>query len=172
MLFTTAQSASCRISFSFNRLQKSCSDRRRRVFTASWIRSDGAGKRLSALKPVDSGDSWLSQTSRRRRCRRGVSRDLEDVSAQPHCRLWGICWSDPYRPDGLKLKMLGLPLPAALGLFSTTGDFSVGGDTQAIYTVTGVAGRLNPPRRDRQFLADMSDRQIQEIPSFLHSVPT
>ena len=54
----------------------------------------------------------------------------------------------------VKLNMLGLPLPAALGLFSTTGDFSVGGDTQAIYTVTGVAGRLNPPRRDRHFLAE------------------
>ena len=54
----------------------------------------------------------------------------------------------------VKLKLLGLPLPAALGLFSTTGDFSVFGDTQAIYTVTGVAGSLKPPRRDRQFLSE------------------
>lgn len=54
----------------------------------------------------------------------------------------------------VKLKMLGLPLPAALGIFSTTGDFSIAGDSQAIYTVTGVAGRLSPPRRDRPFISD------------------
>ncbi|HMG01714.1 MAG TPA: alpha/beta hydrolase fold domain-containing protein [Edaphobacter sp.] len=54
----------------------------------------------------------------------------------------------------VKLKMLGLPMPAALGIFSTTGDFSASGDTQSIYTVTGVAGRLSPPRRDRPFIAD------------------
>lgn len=54
----------------------------------------------------------------------------------------------------IKLKMLGLPLPAALGIFSTTGDLSRVGDTQAIYSVTGVAGRLSPPRQDKQFLAE------------------
>jgi acetyl esterase/lipase len=54
----------------------------------------------------------------------------------------------------VRLKLLGLPMPAALGIFSTTGDFSVTGDTQAIYTVTGVAGRLSPPNPSRQFLAD------------------
>jgi epsilon-lactone hydrolase len=59
----------------------------------------------------------------------------------------------PGRPP-FKLKMLGLPLPAALGIFSTTGDFSTMGDSQAIYTVTGVAGRLSPPRRDRPFILD------------------
>jgi monoterpene epsilon-lactone hydrolase len=54
----------------------------------------------------------------------------------------------------VKLKMLKLPMPAALGIFSTTGDFTATGDTQAIYTVTGVAGRLAPPDPSRQFLAD------------------
>ena len=53
-----------------------------------------------------------------------------------------------------KLKALGQPLPAALGIFSTTGDFTTVGDTQAVYSVTGVSGRLSAPRRDRQFLAD------------------
>jgi acetyl esterase/lipase len=77
----------------------------------------------------------------------------------------------------LKLKMLGLPLPAALGLFSTTGDFSVGGDTQAMYTVTGVAGRLNPPRRDRQFLteyvgsADPRDPILSPLRADLRGMP-
>jgi acetyl esterase/lipase len=54
----------------------------------------------------------------------------------------------------VKLKLLGLPMPAALGIFSTAGDFSTTGDTQAIYTVTGVAGRLGVPDPSRQFLAD------------------
>ncbi len=54
----------------------------------------------------------------------------------------------------VKLKAVGLPLPAGLGLFSTTGDFSSYGDTQAVYTVTGVAGRLAPPSPQRQFLAE------------------
>jgi acetyl esterase/lipase len=54
----------------------------------------------------------------------------------------------------VKLKLLGLPMPAALGIFSTAGDFSTTGDTQAIYTVTGVAGRLSVPDPSRQFLAD------------------
>ncbi|RZU42398.1 alpha/beta hydrolase fold domain-containing protein [Edaphobacter modestus] len=54
----------------------------------------------------------------------------------------------------IKLKTLGLPLPAGLGLFSTTGDLSSYGDTQAVYTVTGVAGRLTVPDRQRQFLSE------------------
>jgi acetyl esterase/lipase len=54
----------------------------------------------------------------------------------------------------VKLKTLRLPMPAALGIFSATGDLSAAGDTQAIYTVTGVAGRLTPPNPSRQFLAE------------------
>jgi len=54
----------------------------------------------------------------------------------------------------VKLKILGIPMPAALGILSTTGDFSTVGDTQAVYTVTGVAGRLSPPNPSQQFLAD------------------
>jgi len=53
-----------------------------------------------------------------------------------------------------KLKVLGLPEPAALGIFSTTGDFSTLGDTQAVYTVTGVAGALSPPQFGRKFIGD------------------
>jgi acetyl esterase/lipase len=57
----------------------------------------------------------------------------------------------------VKLKMLKLPMPAALGIFSTSGDFSTVGDTQAIYTVTGVAGKLVPPNPSRQFESDYVD---------------
>ncbi len=44
-----------------------------------------------------------------------------------------------------KLKQLGLPLPAALGIFSGMGDFSRVGDSSALFSVTGLAGHLDPP---------------------------
>jgi epsilon-lactone hydrolase len=44
-----------------------------------------------------------------------------------------------------KLRQLGLPLPAALGIFSGLGDFSQIGDSQAIYSLNGFSGPLTPP---------------------------
>lgn len=45
----------------------------------------------------------------------------------------------------VKLKQLGLPLPRALGIFSGLGDFSLAGDSQAIYSLRGLSGYLSPP---------------------------
>ncbi|MFP5250184.1 MAG: alpha/beta hydrolase fold domain-containing protein [Acidobacteriota bacterium] len=45
----------------------------------------------------------------------------------------------------VRLKQLGLPLPAALGIFSATGDFARAGDTEALFSVRGLAGPLDPP---------------------------
>ncbi len=45
-----------------------------------------------------------------------------------------------------KLKQLGLPLPAATGIFSGMGDFSQGGDSMAIYALNGFSGQLDPPK--------------------------
>lgn len=42
------------------------------------------------------------------------------------------------------LHHLGLPLPGALGIFSGTGDLSRRGDTYSIFSVTGLAGALEP----------------------------
>ncbi len=44
-----------------------------------------------------------------------------------------------------KLRQSGLPLPAALGIFSGLGDFSRVGDSQAIYALDGFSGPLKPP---------------------------
>jgi len=41
----------------------------------------------------------------------------------------------------------GLPLPAALGIFSGTGDMSQAGDSQALYTLWGFSGYLKPPTK-------------------------
>jgi epsilon-lactone hydrolase len=45
----------------------------------------------------------------------------------------------------VRLKKLGLPLPGALGIFSGMGDFSRGGDSQAMYALNGLSGHLDPP---------------------------
>jgi monoterpene epsilon-lactone hydrolase len=45
----------------------------------------------------------------------------------------------------VRLKQLGLPLPAALGVFSGMGDFTRPGDSQAIYSLNGLSGYLAPP---------------------------
>lgn len=47
----------------------------------------------------------------------------------------------------VKLHQLGLPLPAALGIFSGLGDFSQEGDSQAIYGLNGFSGPLSPPSK-------------------------
>lgn len=45
----------------------------------------------------------------------------------------------------VELRREGLPLPAALGVFSGAGDLSQSGDTQALYTIFGFTGYLEPP---------------------------
>ncbi len=44
----------------------------------------------------------------------------------------------------MKLKTLGLPQPAALGIFSGFGDFSQQGDSQSFFTTAGLGGPLAP----------------------------
>lgn len=44
-----------------------------------------------------------------------------------------------------KIKQLGLPMPAALGIFSGMGDFARAGDSVAIYALRGFSGHLDPP---------------------------
>jgi epsilon-lactone hydrolase len=45
----------------------------------------------------------------------------------------------------VKLKQLGLPQPAALGIFSGMGDFDRSGDSQSMYALGGLSGYLEPP---------------------------
>jgi monoterpene epsilon-lactone hydrolase len=44
----------------------------------------------------------------------------------------------------VKLKQLGLPLPAALGVFSGLADFSRPGDSWQLFTLSGFPGDLKP----------------------------
>jgi len=44
-----------------------------------------------------------------------------------------------------RLKQLGLPMPAALGIFSGMGDFSRAGDSESLFALNGLSGHLDPP---------------------------
>lgn len=44
----------------------------------------------------------------------------------------------------VKLRQLGLPLPGALGIFSSLADFSRPGDTRQLFTLNGFPGQLQP----------------------------
>jgi acetyl esterase/lipase len=45
----------------------------------------------------------------------------------------------------VRLKQLGLPMPGALGLFSTLDNFAFMDDSWSMYTLRGLAGHLDPP---------------------------
>lgn len=75
-----------------------------------------------------------------------------------------------------KLKQLGLPLPAALGVFSGTGDFARPGDSIAMYALGGLAGHLDPPdpgAHDPYYVAstDAKDPILSPIYGDLHGLP-
>ena len=75
-----------------------------------------------------------------------------------------------------KLKQLGLPLPAALGIFSGMGDFARAGDSQSLYALRGLSGHLDPPTpgaHDPEYAAstDAKDPILSPIYSDLHGLP-
>lgn len=76
----------------------------------------------------------------------------------------------------VKLKQLGLPMPAALGIFSGIGDFARAGDSTAIFTLRGLAGHLDPPApgpHDPYYIGntDPKDPVLSPIYADLHGLP-
>ena len=76
----------------------------------------------------------------------------------------------------VKLKQLSLPMPAALGIFSTLDSFARMGDSYAIYTLRGFAGHLEPPDssvHDPYYVgsADPKDPVLSPIYADLHGLP-
>jgi acetyl esterase/lipase len=76
----------------------------------------------------------------------------------------------------VRLKQLDLPLPAALGIFSGMGDFSRDGDSQAMYTLNGLFGHLDPPTsapHDPYYFGATDPRDPVLSPLFadLHGMP-
>lgn len=75
-----------------------------------------------------------------------------------------------------KLKQQGLPLPAALGIFSGMGDFQRAGDSVAMYALRGLAGHLDPPdpvAHDPYYVAktDPRDPILSPVYGDLHGLP-
>jgi acetyl esterase/lipase len=77
-----------------------------------------------------------------------------------------------------KLKQLGLPMPAALGIFCGTGDLDAGwaGDSLAMYSLSGLAGHLDPPKRGSRIpyytgSTDLTDPVLSPIYGDLHGLP-
>jgi acetyl esterase/lipase len=76
----------------------------------------------------------------------------------------------------VKLKELRLPMPAALGIFSTLDSFAQEADSQAIYTLQGFAGHLDPPDggiHDPYYVGsvDPKDPVLSPIYADLHGLP-
>jgi epsilon-lactone hydrolase len=77
----------------------------------------------------------------------------------------------------VRLKQLGLPLPAALGIFSGLGDFSRPGDSWQMFTLNGLPGRLEPADPDHPHddhyvgKTDRKDPVLSPIFADLHGMP-
>jgi monoterpene epsilon-lactone hydrolase len=77
----------------------------------------------------------------------------------------------------VRLKQLGLPLPAALGIFSGLADFSRVGDARQLFTLNGLPGRMQPtdPNHlpDDEYVGKTDRRDPVLSPMFadLHGMP-
>ncbi len=76
----------------------------------------------------------------------------------------------------VKLKMLGLPMPAALGIFSGHGDFARRGDSTALFALRGLSGHLDPPVAASApdayaTTTDLHDPVLSPVYADLHGLP-
>ncbi len=76
----------------------------------------------------------------------------------------------------VRIKQLGLPMPAALGLFSTIDNFAHMGDSWSMYTLRGLAGHHEPPDNtphDAYYVGstDPKDPVLSPVYADLHGLP-
>src|SRR5947209_4629028 len=77
----------------------------------------------------------------------------------------------------VRFKQLGLPQPAALGIFSSLADFSRPGDSRQIFSLNGLPGRMEPvdPNHlpDDQYVGktDRKDPVLSPMFADLHGMP-
>jgi epsilon-lactone hydrolase len=75
-----------------------------------------------------------------------VYRELLKTYKPEHMILYGTSAGATLTAEvAVKLKQLGLPMPAALGIFSGLDSFAHMGDSYAIYSLSGLNGHLEPP---------------------------
>jgi len=76
----------------------------------------------------------------------------------------------------VRLRRDGLPLPAALGIFSGTGDLSQHADSDMIFTLSGLPGRISHPVKGplvREYVGstDPKDPVLSPVYADLHGFP-
>jgi acetyl esterase/lipase len=76
----------------------------------------------------------------------------------------------------VRLKQLGLPMPAALGIFSTLDSFAHMGDSWSIFTLSGFKGHLSQPDgsvHDPYYVGttDTKDPVLSPVYADLHGLP-
>jgi acetyl esterase/lipase len=76
----------------------------------------------------------------------------------------------------VRIKQLGLPQPAALGVFSGMGDFARAGDSASIFALGGLSGHLEPPTpgvHDAEYAGttDPRDPVLSPVYADLHGLP-
>lgn len=77
----------------------------------------------------------------------------------------------------VKIKQLGLPLPGALGMFSTLADFSRTADSQQIFALNGLSGNIAPQppsgAHDQSYIGntDPKDPVLSPLFADLHGFP-
>lgn len=107
-----------------------------------------------------------------------VYRELLKTYPPSHIVLYGTSAGAVLTAEtAVKLKSLGLPLPAALGIFSSLDGFAQEEDSQAIFTLQGFAGHLDPPQpgglHDPYYVGstDPKDPVLSPIYADLHGFP-
>jgi len=106
-----------------------------------------------------------------------VYRELLKTYKPSHIILYGTSAGAVLTAEvAVKLKPLGIPLPAALGIFSTLDSFAQVADSQAIYTLQGFAGHLDPPDggvHDPYYVGSTNpkDPVLSPIYADLHGLP-
>jgi epsilon-lactone hydrolase len=107
-----------------------------------------------------------------------VYRELLHTESARHIGIYGASAGGILTAEvAVKIKQLGLPMPAALGIFTGSGDFSKVGDTAAMYSVVGLSGRLSPPKTDVQWLSayvgstNPKDPVLSPLYADLHGMP-
>jgi epsilon-lactone hydrolase len=77
----------------------------------------------------------------------------------------------------VRLNQLGVPLPAALGIFSGLADFSRVGDSRQLFALNGLPGRMEPidphhlPDDDYVGKTDRKDPVLSPLFADLHGMP-
>lgn len=106
-----------------------------------------------------------------------VYRELLKTYKPDHIVIYGTSAGATVTAEtAVRLKQLSLPMPAALGIFSTVSDFTDMGDSHAMYSERGLAGALAPPHggaHDPYYIGSTNpkDPVLSPIYADLHGMP-